>query len=254
MATRSRTLANLLADVQYAADIQASSTRHTDASLYRLLNESIQKLRVMVSNQGHPLYLKPSSGTLTAGLTSPYAFASASLPDDLVSLYAFDVTVASNDVREVDIVPFSERNSYQSRFGGSLGIPVACYVYNIGTESTTTVTVGKVAVFPAPQQAYAYTFWYLPSWVDISSANAATYVFNGLAGWEDWVVQDVVCKAVQRDNDARGTYAIAQAERQKAEERIIADCNRIHRIGPSTRVDASRRSRVNGRGEVLRRP
>jgi hypothetical protein len=209
---------------------------------------------MLVSDNGHPAYLKPASGTLTAGLTSPYAFGTLTLPTDLVSLYAFDVTIAANDIREVDLVPFSERNAYQSRFGGSLGIPVACFIYNVGTESTTTVTAGTAALFPAPQQAYAYTLWYLPSWVDISSANAATYVFDGVAGWEDWVVQDVVCKVAERDNDMAQTYQIAQIERQRAEDRIIADCNRIHRIGPTTRVDASRRARLNGRGELLRRP
>lgn len=253
MAARTRTLDLLRGDLLYLADIPSGSTRHPTANLNRILNTSWQKMRAMVSEMCG-IYLKPASGTLTAGLTSPYAFGTLSLPDDLASLYAFDVTVAANDIRTVDVVPFSERNEYQSRFGASLGIPEVCHIYNVGTESTTTVTVGKLAIFPAPIQAFAYTLWYLPVWVDIADANSATYVFDGLDGWEDWVLQDAVCMIAERDNDMAATYQIAQLERAKAEDRIRTSAARIQRVGPTGRVDVARRQRIAARAEFFRRP
>ena len=254
MAARTITLDVLRADLLYLADIPSSSTRHTTANLNRILNKSWQRMRAMVSDNGHQAYLKAASGTLTAGLTSPYPFGTLSLPDDLASLYGFHVTVATNDIRPVDVVPFSQVTEYQTRFGGSTGIPTACHIYNIGTESTTTVTAGKLAILPAPQAAYAYTLWYLPIWVDISDGNSATYVFNGLDGWEDWVLQDAVCMIAERDNDMAATYQIAQLERAKAEARILNSATRLQRIGPATRVDAARRERIASRQETFRRP
>lgn len=251
MAARTRTLGNLLADLQYLADIPAGSARHPDAKLYRLLNTSWQAMRTMVSDNGHSAYLKAASGTLTAGLTSPYPFGTLSLPDDLASLYAFHITVAANDIRKVEPIPFSEATEFQSHFGGSLGIPLGFHIYNIGTESTTTVTAGKLAIFPGPIAAYAYTLWYLPIWVDLSDA---THVFNGLDGWEDWVLQNAVCLIAERDNDMAATYQIAQNERAKAEARILNAAARLQRVGPHTRVDAARASRGNARAEYWRRP
>lgn len=251
MAARTRTLAQLRADVQYYADVVSGSARHPDSNINRLINESWQELRMLVSDNGHQAYMKATSGNLTAGATSPFAFGTLSIPDDLVSLYAVDVTIAANDVRSLDVVPFSERNEWRSSFGTNTGIPIACHIYNIGTESTTTVTAGKLAILPAPDAAYAYTLWYLPSWVDISTD---AHVFDGVAGWEKWVIQDCVCKIAERDNDMAQTYAIAQVERQRAEEKILRDAARLQRVGPHTRVDAARRTRASARAEYWRRP
>lgn len=248
---RTRTLAQLRADVQYRADIVPGSQRHPDANINRLINESWQKMRVLVSDNGHQLYLKASSGNLTPGLTSPYAFGTLALPTDLIQLYAVDVSVTSTDVRSLDVISFTERNEWRSVYGSQVGVPTACHIFNVGTESTTTVTAGTLMIAPAPDLAYAYTLWYLPSWTDVSTdAN----VFNGYAGWEEFVIWDVVLKLAARDNDMQNTAAIAQGERAAALEAMLKVANAVQRVGPATRVDASRRTRTNSRADIWRRP
>jgi len=251
VAARTRTLAQLRGDVQYKGDFTSASLRHPDASVNRLINESWQKLRSIVSDNGHQLYLKSLSGNLTAGVTSPYAFGTLALPSDLVQLYAIDVTVTLTDIRALDAISFSERNEWRSVYGALTGVPTCFHVFNMGTEVTTTVTAGTVALMPAPDQAYAYSLWYLPSWVDISSD---TSVFDGVAGWEDYVVWDVVVSIAARDNDMGQTAQIAMAERSVALERILKGANSVQRAGPGSRVDAVRRSRTNSRADLWRRP
>lgn len=251
MAARTRTLAQLRGDVQYRADVASGSQRHPDANINRLINESWQKLREIVSDNGHELYLKASSGNLTAGITSPYSFNVLSLPTDLVRLYAMDVTVTSTDIRTMDVVPFSERNEWRSVYGSLTGVPQCVHIFNIGTESTTTTVAGSLAIHPAPDQAYAYTLWYLPSWTDISTD---TFVFDGVAGWEEFVVWDAVMSIAARDNDMQNCATIARAERDIALQRILKGANSVQRIGPGTRVDAARRMRSNGRADIWRRP
>ncbi len=244
MAARTRSLGSLWADIQYRADIPASSDRHPDSNGYRMISESWQALREIVSDNGHQLYLKPAVATLTQGATSPYAFGTISLPDDCIRLYGFDVTVSSNDIRALEPVAFAMRNEYRSVYGVATGIPMGFHIFNMGTELGASVTPGTVGVFPAPDQAYPYTLWYLPSWIDLTNP---AYVFNGIAGWEEFIVWDVCLKIAARDNDMAGTAAIATQERAAALERILKGANNIQRVGPATRIDAARMSRMNNR-------
>jgi hypothetical protein len=232
-----KTLLELRTRIRKLADCVGDTTtgRHTTAELNSMINESWQRMRALASKNTR-IYLKPATATMTAGKTSPYAWGTVSMPADCARIYGFDVTVASNDIRSLHEVSFTERNEYEGRFGQSLGIPAGFFVYNIGTEVTTTVTPGKVGILPAPMAAYSYTLWYLPSWTAITND---TYVFDGVEGWDDWVAQDVVIKLAESDNNRMETAQIATQEREKVEASVAGSSASFSQTGPVRRIDVA---------------
>lgn len=242
---RTRTLAELAADVRYLADIEGATARHPDANIYRLINESWQSLRELCTANGHRLYLTSATGNLVAGATSGASFGTLDLPASCVRVFALDVVDSSGRRHTLDPIDFSQRNEFFDVSNlPSTGLPRAFHIYNVGTESTTTVTQGKLALLPAPDSTYAYTLWYLPAWTDLTNTS---HVFNGVAGWEEWVLWDVVLKICARDNDMQATAQIATQERAKAEQQILAAANNVQRAGPAVRIDAAARQRRGDR-------
>lgn len=242
MRTRVRKLADCVGDT--------STGRHTDTQINTIINESWQAMRELASERTQ-IYLKPSSATMTAGKTSPYSWGTVTLPGDCVRIYGFDVTVTSTDVRTLLPLQFTERNEYVGLYGQGTGVPVGFFPYNIGVESTTTVTAGTVGILPAPAQGYSYTLWYLPAWTAISTD---TYVFDGIAGWDDWVSWDSVLKLAAADNDMTATAQIATQERELAKQRLVAGSTSFHQAGPTRRVDTAGLRRLNSTDIYRRRP
>ena len=127
------------------------------------------------------------SGTLAAGAVSPYPFGVIDLTavsPSVVRTYGVDIRLTSGVVTTLSHSPFQSR----SDFGGPIitGEPRAWAHYQ----------TRKLAVMPAPPQSYPYTVWYLPVLADlVADADA----FDGVAGWEDFIVWDVVTRLIIRD-------------------------------------------------------
>ena len=216
--SRNATLAQLLDDIEAQADLLGTDVRHTPARKMRLVNQAIQRFRELLTVHGVRLYLTPSSGTLTAGVESPYAFRTLSLSGIslLVRPYGLDITVSSV-VRSLYSVPFQARNDYGG--GNSTGIPEAWSQYNRNS----------LAILPAPDAAYPYTLWYIPRLEDM---DALSDTFDGVAGWEDYIVWDIVCRLLARDQTAQA-YQIASSERAQVWADIMKTAPRANRGGPS---------------------
>jgi hypothetical protein len=178
------TLAQLRTDVAAQCDfVTSASTRYTPTLLTRLINQSIQRFRERVSATGSTHFLVSTSGVL-AGQTQPYAFEAldlSSVSPSVVRVYGVDVTI-QGVVRTLAHRPFEERNEY-SDLGG--GIPVAWSQYQTRT----------LAIMPS-RGGDPYTVWYLPVLADLS---ADSDTFDGVSGWENWVVWDVICQLAARD-------------------------------------------------------
>lgn len=181
---RNATLSQLRTDVANQCDfVSGAATRYTPALLTRLINQSIQRFRERVSATGMTHFLVSSSGTLS-GPTAPYAFEVvdlSSLSPSVVRTYGFDVTI-QGVVRTLPFRPFEERNEY-SDLGP--GIPIAWSQYQTRT----------LAVMPS-RGGDPYTIWYLPVLADLVNDSDT---FDGVSGWENWVVWDVVCQLAARD-------------------------------------------------------
>jgi hypothetical protein len=199
--SRTVSVDELISRIRYQADIQGLTVRHTDTELTTLINQAIQAHRERVSfDAGISHYLTAHSSTFTAGKTSPYQFnvldLSTAPTDPVTRIYSLEITI-NDTVKTLDGVSFSERNDYAN----SPSEPVAW----------APIQTCKIAILPAPDQAYAYTVWYLPKFSDISG----TATFDGVAGWEDEIVWEVCCRIVNRDQFAQA-YSMFAAERDRA--------------------------------------
>lgn len=218
------------------ADVEGFTTRHPDSQLTRYINESCQALREIVSEAGWPYYLTADTSTMTTGqgyVTSP---------TDFVRIYGFDV-VNNGHAYEVLPMSFRDRTAFS---GGSpattsneqKGMPL---YYNIHAPWTSGSTEGMgIHLFPTPDQDYAYSLRYLPTFTDLSADGDN---FNGIVGWEEWVVLDAAIKVVTKDKNINGNYELLARERDRVEKRIRDTAPKQNRGGPQRRVDVRARTR-----------
>lgn len=210
------TLAQLRADVQNQADIAGASSRHVASLLTRMVNQSIQRFRGQLSDAGCQHYLTNTSGMLSAGATSPYPFYALNLSGAspaIVRTYAVDIDV-SGRTKTLIHVPFNTRD----KFCGPLvtGEPIAWAHYQ--TE--------KVAIMPAPGQEYNYVVWHLPVLPDLA---ADSDTFDGVAGWEDYIVWDVVARITVRDKSS--AYHMANEQKHELMRDILKSATRVTNAG-----------------------
>ena len=215
---RTVTLSQLRTDVAAQCDFSVgASGRYTPTLLNRLLNQSVQRFRERISNEGMTHYLVSTTGTVTSGATSPYAFKTLDLSaasPNIVRVYGVDLTV-SGIVKTLAHRPFQERNDYGAP--SITGEPMAWAMYQ-----TTSI-----ALMPAPDQSYSYTVWYLPLLADMS-ADGDT--FDGVAGWEQWIVWDVVCQLIARDT-YQSAYNQAVQLRTEVWQDIIRSSTKVTSAG-----------------------
>ena len=226
---RTVSLSTLRGEIRWLADVKGLTVRHLDTDLNRAINQSIQRLRLKVSNRGLRNFLTHSTGTLTQGATSPFAFTLLDLSavsPNVVRVYGLDISYQGRLV-SLEQVEFESRNDFQrGDFGTSpqTGVPIAWAVYQ----------TSRLAILPASNGAYSYTVWYLPVLADLA-ADGDT--FDGVAGWELWVQWDVHVKLINRDKYGQD-YALAVQEREAAWADIEANCNPVKSGGPIRRYDA----------------
>lgn len=219
---RNVSLYQLRTDVSEQADIAGNTARYTPTLLNRLINQSRQKFAREISNAGVTHLLEPVSSTTSVGTTSPYQFQAIDLEPlivgrNLVAVYGVDITV-NGERRKLEQVPFNERSEWGS--AEHLGPPVFWAAYQ----------TRKIALFPAPDQAYAFTVWFLPSLTDMS---VDSDTWDAVAGWEEYVKWDVTCAIMARDNNQAG-FQLASAERAVAQSEILKNANRVTRAGSAT--------------------
>ena len=241
---RNVTLSQLRTDIADQADITGavgSSSRYTPTVLTRYVNQAIQRFREKISNEGATRYLVSTSSTLGTGATSPYPFyvldVSAVSPS-IVRTYGLDITV-NNVTRTLKHIDFKSRAQY----GGAnyTGIPEAWAHYQ----------GNKLAVFPPSSSAYTYVLWYLPVLADLS-ADGDT--FDGVAGWEDFIVWEVVCRLIIKDQYPQA-YQMATVERDRVWSDIVRQATRVSSeggafTGRDTLGDSIRHSSANYRRDL----
>ncbi len=218
---RTRSLANLRADIRWQADCQGLTVRHVDADLTRAINQSIQRFRELVSSSQSAHYLVSAAKTTTAGATAPYPFQVLDLSSEtpaVARVYSVDVTI-QGDVVPLTPEQFSARADYQSRSGP----PVAF----------ASITSYKLALLPAPDAAYPLTIWYLPVATELLADGD---LFDGIAGYEEWVTWDVVVKLIQRDQYPQ-MYQTCTNERETLKREMLHALGGVNVRSVGTRRD-----------------
>lgn len=223
---RTRTLTQLISDLRLLSDTQNLTTRHDDASLTRAINQAIQRFREKLSTEGINHYLQPSTVTLSVGATSPYPFTTldlSALSPGVVRVYQVHVTV-DNRVIPLEGVEFTEVTRYQDVYQGvKSGVPLAFANW----------TTNKLAIVPPPDSAYSAVVWYLPVLADL--VNGAD-TFDGVAGWEDWVVYQAAIQIANRDRD-QTQIALLASERDRIWAELIRSAGRVNRAATTRRRD-----------------
>lgn len=217
---RNVTLSQLRTDIADQADIAGAvgaSSRYTPTALNRLINQSINRFRERLSGEGAAHFLVSATGSLTAGATSPYPFGVldlSALSPSLVRTYGVDLTV-NGVVYSLKHVPFTARADY----GGpmNVGVPQAWAHYQ----------TNKIAILPPSGSTYVYVVWYLPVLTDLS-ADGDT--FNGVSGWEVFVVWDVVMSLIVKDQYPQA-YTIASAERDRCWDDVFRNAIKVSSAG-----------------------
>lgn len=215
--SRNVSLGQLMADVKDQADVMGLEARHTASLLTRRINQSIQRFRERLSTEGCQHFLTSATKTLSAGATSPYPFYALDLSGEnpsVVRTYAVDLTV-NGVVKTLVHVPFEDRG----RFGGpsALGEPRAWCNYQ----------TAKVAIMPAPGSEYQAVVWYLPVLPDLALASDT---FDGVAGWEEYIVWDVVCQVTVRDQNP-DAYMMVEQTRNRIFVDILRSATKVSRAG-----------------------
>jgi hypothetical protein len=238
--SRSKTLAQLEEQVRWLADQERAVLRHTQAAVRREINQSIQRYRELVSDEGHTYYLKYWEGTIPSGATETEL--GTKLGWGLLEIDAVDPPVTrifgvdilyDGTIWELDPVEFRERNLYQFGARESWAIPTAFFVYD----------ENKIGLLPAPQREYKYQLWYLPEADEL--ADDADEFNPGVPGGDQWVVLDVMQKLAMRDNNKQLAIA-TQREKIQVQSEILKRMTQRQRAGAPKRLDTRNRSRTKG--------
>lgn len=222
---RTVTLDQLRSRIRWQADVSGLTLRHTNADLTTEINQSVQRFREMISDNGFQYYLRTATGTLPVGKTAPYPFGVLDLSavsPNVVRVFGIDVTVNST-THSLDAVDFAERTRYQYPDGPTGGVPVA---FTMWTDT-------NVAILPPSQTAYPYVLWYLPVQTNLV-ADADT--FDGKVGWEDWIVWDGFHKLIHRDTYP-ALFASVATERANIQQDILKRSRHLQRQGPAVKRD-----------------
>lgn len=224
---RNVTLAQLETRIRWQADRVGATARLLTDDVTREVNESIQRLRRIVSDANLPYYIQNKGVTIAAGaaaavdgVTPNYGTIDISAYSPAVlSVYGIDVRMPNGEFVALDAVSLGERNDY----GSQPGIPVA---FTMLTDST-------VAVFPPAEASYSAIIRYLPLATALVNSGDT---FDGKQGWELWIVWDVLFKLMHRDSTPELIGSIA-TERDRIETEIRHEASKLQRANPLRRRD-----------------
>lgn len=218
---RTVTLAQLRLDVQNQADIAGLTARHGATLLTRIINQEIQHFREDLSGEGSRHFLTVATGTMLQGATSGFPFReinAQSLASGIVRVYGLDVKTQGGEWKRLEHTTFEDRANY--------GGPTSTGEPQVWAEYQTT----KLAVLPPPDRNYDFILWYLPVLNDLA---ADSDTFDGVAGWEDYVMWSAVARLVIRDQFPQ-TYQMVIAYRDETMRKILRSSTRVTTAGGAT--------------------
>jgi hypothetical protein len=219
------TLGDLTTELIYEAGIDGktgSSARHVTARLYALINRSYKQLRSRVSQNGDDFFRAPGTATAIPARAAGEDWIELPYPTSASEILSVDVQLSGT---WYDLT----RGSWAQRrvFPGANrpDSPGEWTTLSMPQPSTTTVTAGKLAIWPV-SLAGNYKIDSLPHWVPLTDS---THVFVLFPDWEEWLLTKCTMVITQRDNQKRNMFLDAQERNQTAERAILAHCRRNKR-------------------------
>jgi|SRR5690606_11593999 len=220
MTQQFKLVSDLITRARRQAGIFGQEDRHTDEELLEQFNASAGELRVRLTNLGFEWFLERTE-TLTLPTAPAYTgetYAEVDWPIAAQRIYRIDVLFQTGLWLPLRATSISGIRDYQlfTNFWDVPGIsdgPCAFALRKAPFNTTSSESAGKIMIAPVPRTARSYAIFYLANFADMAS----TDVYNGHANFAEWIVQDMVCKVSEVDNDSNETYQIASIERKRLE-------------------------------------
>jgi hypothetical protein len=179
---RTVTLASLVARVRQRADIVNATLRHTDAEIQDNIQESATELYdLIVEAYGADYYIASTTLVTVANIKV------VSLPTDFYKIVGLDVTYNGKNYA-LSQFEFANRNKY-----GDLtwGAPECLPRYRIWQD--------HLYLAPTPKSVYSLLLHYVKRMQALTDTAPAVY-FDGINGWEEYIVLDSAIKALLKDD------------------------------------------------------
>jgi len=148
----------------------------SDTELNSYINASVSELYdLLIASRGENYYIS-SHPITTSGGDDSYP-----LPDDFLKLMGVDWILANGSSCDMKEFQWKERNLYTDPawFNGNFG------------NSRYQLRGDNITLSPTPTNSQQIKLWYIPK--PLTLANDAD-VFNGINGWEEYVVIDAAIK------------------------------------------------------------
>lgn len=207
---RTRTLTELIAEVRERGDFR--SVRHPDADITRRINQSIAELYDLLVSVNQDYFLDSDDISVVSG-TDSY-----SLDTAFFKVLGVDVQFGSNwyPVRKFQ---WAERNQYQD--GGTSQRDVR---YRIMGQ--------KLYLRPTPRWSGTVRVWFIPAPTVLS---AGSDTFDGISGWEEYVIVDCVIKGKLKDEEPADEWMAIKGQlagriRDLAAERDPGEPDRVRDV------------------------
>jgi hypothetical protein len=194
---RSVTTAALISRIRARGDIR--DVRHTDAQLKDWIDESYAELYDIMVSTNLDLFVTSDAVSVVSG-TSSY-----SLPADWYKVVGVEVP-SGGLTYNIPRFRWSDRHRLQS--SGSNPTSMA---YRIKGDN--------IYFKPTPNFSATVTLYYVPAPSKIAGADGS---FDGVSGWEKYIVEDVCVKAKMADEEDEKPFV---RERELAKVRITSMAN-----------------------------
>jgi hypothetical protein len=214
-----------------------SNSRHAPARINAILNRKYRELLSRAGQLGLPHGLT-NGGPQTLG--SPLTdedFISVDIPSAASEVVGIDVRTASGRWSKLDSIVWEQRrdiafNDYdpRARPGGLLPAHGVGFwaVRQAPSVSGSTLTAGKLAVWPTRLGGGQYQLQYVANWTAIS---ADTDLFLLYEGWDEWLLNAAAMACAQRDSNKRTNYDTARDAWLIADGLLEAQAARLQRTG-----------------------
>lgn len=235
------TLSEVRTEVAHLAAIDGqtgSSGRHSPTRMNALINRAYRKLLSRVGKLGIEHGRQPHTGTLGSAVSGE-EFINLDIPSTAAEVLGVDVKggYLGSLWHGLDPISWDQRRDIDPgvadrvfpRGGLHPRHRAGFWALRSGPSVATTVlTQGSLAIWPTQLAGLAYTMYSVKQWPGITSD---TDVFLLHDGWDEWLINSVVMKVAQRDENKRGTWELARDAWAVADALLDAEGRRLTRGG-----------------------
>lgn len=205
-----------------------NSTFISDAEWNSYIANSYKELYdLLLSAYGNDYYVAPPVSFQTDGVNDKYALPDGTLYSSAPAFYKLlgvDLQTQGGQIwQTLKPFNFTERNRYS---------PYGAQTLYRNTAIRYRLTGSNVWFTPVPQSGLTMRLWYIP---EPATLSADTDTFDGISGWEEYVIIDSAIKALQKEES---DVSILMAQKQAMLARIQTMAENRDAGSPATVVDS----------------